>query len=224
LNTLIFDTAASLEIVVLDADGRIFASAVENAGVHSAFLFDDIKKLLARAGIKVSDIDLIAVGIGPGSFTGVRIAVSAARALAQALAAPLVGVSTHDIYAASVAARDGEAVLVAFDAKKNRVFGSLFLTKDGLPLVIVPPGDYHIDELLKKCPVSVVVYAAGNGAERYRKEICGFLKNPQIIANGFTPDGEKISAIVKREAAKGDRCGDVVPFYARKPDVELPKG
>jgi len=220
LNILIFDTAAPLEIIVLDAGGNVFVSAVENTGTHSAFLFDNIKKLLAQAGIEISDIELIAVGTGPGSFTGVRIAVSTARALAQALAAPLVGVGTHDIYAMSVAARNGEAVLVAFDAKKGRVFGSLFLAENNSLIEVVPPGDYSIDELLKKCPA--VVYAVGNGVERYREEICGFLKNPHIIANDFMPDGEKISAIVRKESAKRNRYEDVVPFYARKPDAELP--
>ncbi|MCL1910824.1 MAG: tRNA (adenosine(37)-N6)-threonylcarbamoyltransferase complex dimerization subunit type 1 TsaB [Leptospirales bacterium] len=225
MNTLIFDTASPLEIIVLDAAGRVFVSAVENSGAHSAFLFDNIKKLFLRAGISISDIGLIGVGAGPGSFTGIRVAVSAARALAQALAVPLVGVATHDIYAASVAASDGEAVLVAFDAKKNRVFGSLFLAENASLSVIVPPGDYLIDELLKKCPAgSAAVYAVGDGAGKYREEICGFLKNPQIIANDFMPDGGKISALINKESAKGGSYGDVLPFYARKPYVKAPIG
>ena len=63
----------------------------------------------------------------------------------------------------------------------------------------------------------------GNGADKYHKEICGFLKNQPIITNNLIFDGEKISGIANRKLIEGSRYEDIVPFYARKPDAELLK-
>ncbi len=93
-------------------------------------LFDNIDAALAGAGISATDLQLIGVGIGPGSFTGIRIAVSTARMLAQVLSIPLAGLSSPLIYAASMEALPGEYLMTAFDAKKGRVFGALY-RRDG---------------------------------------------------------------------------------------------
>lgn len=99
MNTLIIDTSTSLSILALSVNNKTF-SITENAGIsHSTTMFSSISKLFAGIGASINDVELIATGIGPGSFTGVRIAVSTARMFAQLLKTPLVGVQSHDFFA-----------------------------------------------------------------------------------------------------------------------------
>lgn len=223
MNILIFDTATSLESIILYTGGTVRTTVKDAGANHSAFLFDNIKALLDEAAIGISSINAIGVGIGPGSFTGIRIAVSTARMLAQVLNIPLIGIKTHDMFALSAADDDASFVLVAFDAKKNRVFGALYSVLNGKILEVVPAGDYTIDELLVPCPPEARLYAAGNGAQKYYEQITARIKNT-ILRKELRLNGEKISDMII-EKLKKDISHDynsVVPFYARKPDAVSP--
>jgi tRNA threonylcarbamoyl adenosine modification protein YeaZ len=96
---------------------------------HTTRLLPLVEELLGRAGMSFDDLDRVAVGIGPGTFTGLRIGIATARALAQARALPLVGVSTlHSLaYGAEVALADGhaiETVVPTLDARRGEVFAA----------------------------------------------------------------------------------------------------
>lgn len=97
---LAFDTSAAHVAAVLLRDGAIVAAAREDMAKGQAErLMPLLEEVLAKAGAHWSDLDAIAVGIGPGNFTGIRIAVSAARGLALALGKPAIGVSTLEAQA-----------------------------------------------------------------------------------------------------------------------------
>ena len=93
---------------------------------HSVTLLDTINRCLDTLGLAPGDLNCLGVGVGPGSFTGIRIAVTTARMLAQVLGIPLVGIQTHLLYAVSVRGGRGDNIMIAFDAKKGRVFGALY--------------------------------------------------------------------------------------------------
>jgi tRNA threonylcarbamoyladenosine biosynthesis protein TsaB len=226
LNILIFDTATTLETVILHSGKETLMVSEPVASGHAATLFTNIGSLFEKAGLSMKDIEALAVGTGPGSFTGARIAVSTARMLAQIHSIPLVGMKTHDMYALSVSAEYPSQILVAFDAKKNRVFGALYRRESGTadPAVILPPGDYPVEGLISACDMSAPLYSAGDGALRYRDELLAAVRDLRELPD-FRPDGEKIAQAVMSELKKNAHrhYSEVVPFYARKSDAEIAK-
>lgn len=124
--TLAFDTCLDKMYVVLKQDNRILASKIvlnQDNKYHSAFLISTIQKVLSTNNIKPQDINLIAVNIGPGSFTGIRACVTVARVMAQQLDCKAVGISSLEILS-KISTKNP---LVALDARKN----SAYLYYDG---------------------------------------------------------------------------------------------
>lgn len=145
---LALDTAqADCSAVVYDcASGSVIGRCVETIGKgHAERMMAVIDAALTEAGIKPQDVDRIAVNIGPGSFTGVRIGVAAARALALAVKAECVGVSSL----ASIAyqhrmARPDSPVMATLDARRGEAFAQVF-DADGTPLT--EPAAHAYDDL-----------------------------------------------------------------------------
>jgi len=117
------------------AAGKTLSAVTETIGKgHAERLMAIIDEALAKAGLQLQAIDRIAVVIGPGSFTGIRVGVAAARGLALALGRESVGVTTLEILARSyLAAHPGRPVVAAMDAKRNEVYTQAF-SADGQPL------------------------------------------------------------------------------------------
>lgn len=124
--TLAFDTCLDKMYAVLKKDGEILASkVVENTGnkYHSAFLISTLQEIMYSNDVKPQDVNLIAVNIGPGSFTGIRACVTVARVMAQQLDCKAVGVSSLEILSRLA----DKNPLVALDARKD----SAYLYYDG---------------------------------------------------------------------------------------------
>lgn len=124
--TLAFDTCLDKMYVVLKQDNRILTSKIvlnQDNKYHSAFLISTIQEVLSTNNIKPQDINLIAVNIGPGSFTGIRACVTVARVMAQQLDCKAVGISSLEILS-KISTKNP---LVALDARKN----SAYLYYDG---------------------------------------------------------------------------------------------
>ncbi|PID36053.1 MAG: tRNA (adenosine(37)-N6)-threonylcarbamoyltransferase complex dimerization subunit type 1 TsaB [Rhodobacterales bacterium] len=123
---LAFDTsAAHCAAVLLQGDRLRSARFAEMARGQAEALFPMLEAVLAEAGAGWSDLDAIAVGIGPGNFTGLRIAVSAARGLALSTGKPAIGVSALEVQA------DSPPCLASLDAKRGRHYVQAF--PDGTP-------------------------------------------------------------------------------------------
>lgn len=124
--TLAFDTCLDKMYAVLKKDGEILTSkVVENTGnkYHSAFLISTLQEIMSLNDVKPQDVNLIAVNIGPGSFTGIRACVTVARVMAQQLDCKAVGVSSLEILSRLA----DKNPLVALDARKD----SAYLYYDG---------------------------------------------------------------------------------------------
>ena len=229
MNTLVIDTASNLEIVAARS-GTITAEASEFVGAsHSLALLDNVERCLKKLGLSIRDMDCIGVGIGPGSFTGIRIAVATGRMLAQLLGKPLVGIKTQLLYAVTVNASINDNILIAFDAKKSRVFGALYRKSDDAlhPAEIVPPGDYDIQKLLNSIDQARPTYLIGSGIEKYGDIIQHTIGKRMVLA-GYIPDGKNMCDLITQSYRESpEQFADynrVVPFYARKSDAEAAKG
>ena len=116
------------------ADGEILGQYFQNNGLtHSRTLLSMTESLLENLGVAANDIDLIAVARGPGSFTGVRIGVSAAKGLAWGLDKPVCGVSTLEAMAYQTLVPDA-VICPVMDARRGQVYNALFRWEDGKPV------------------------------------------------------------------------------------------
>lgn len=125
---LAFDTAAAHCAAVVVQGGKTLAARIEPMAKGQAErLFPLLEEVMAEAGLAWNDLDAIAVGKGPGNFTGIRISVSAARGLALSLGVPAIGVSRLDAMAFGT---DGPCTAV-IDARQNRLYVQAF--QNGTP-------------------------------------------------------------------------------------------
>ena len=132
---LAMESSAKAASVALVRDGVLIAQSLQCSGLtHSRTLLPMAEDLMKNADIRMSDVDLFAVSHGPGSFTGVRIGVSAVKGLAWAAQKPATGVSTLEAMAWNgMAAGEGSLICCVMDARRNQVYNALFEIRDGRP-------------------------------------------------------------------------------------------
>ena len=129
--TLAFETSAKAASVALTENGKLLGESYQNTGLtHSQTLMVMAEDLLKQCGKTVSDITAVAVAEGPGSFTGVRIGVAAAKGLSWGGQIPCYGVSTLEAMAESLGVWEGH-ICACMDARRNQVYNALFLVDNG---------------------------------------------------------------------------------------------
>ena len=214
------DTATSATAVALRlADGTLSEARDDPpAGAHPGHatrLLGMAAELLAGAGIGPRDIDRIAIGSGPGAFTGLRVGVATARGLAQSLAAELVAVPSLAALARTGPA--GRPLLAVIDARRGEVFAAPFASPEGpqlAPAAVLAPE--RAGELAGEDAVAV-----GDGARRYRAELeAAGLE----VAPDDAPEHLLRAVAICELGLELDPAGafqDVVPDYLRRPDAEL---
>ncbi len=238
-----FDTATSASTAALRLDGGATSEARDDPPPgahpgHATRLLELARELLLDAGIGWRALTRIAVGVGPGTFTGLRVGIASARALAQSLEVPVVGVSSlralaQAAYGAELRGADGlgaELLLAVIDARRGEVFAAAYQRgKDGLARELVPalalaPAQLggllaRAEEALDGTPSRWL--ALGDGALRFRDE----LALPGVEMVGEESRLHRVSAAAICElgelvaAPQGD--AQVVPDYRRRPDAEL---
>jgi tRNA threonylcarbamoyladenosine biosynthesis protein TsaB len=225
LNILLLDTSTELEIVAIETEGDIHDMTGEVEVSHSRTLFERIDRCLKSASLGIREVDLFAVGLGPGSFTGIRIAVTTARMLARVNGSALVGLESPELFALG-ASRGHKQVLVAFDARKKRVFGALYARGNGGLEKILSPGDYPMEQVCRQVDLEKSCLALGSGSLRYR-DILERECPPVEILHPFQPGlADAFKEARDRFRQDGDAALDVtrvLPCYRRKSDAEIMK-
>ncbi len=232
-----FDTATPATAVALRlADGTTLRARDDPAPGerpgHTARLLPLADDLLAQAGVGWSALQRIAVGVGPGTFTGLRVGVATARGLAQSLGVEVVGVGTLEVLArAALRAAVGEGeqqphVLAAIDARRGEAFAAAWgAESDGPPRELTPPRALAPADLAA-LPARTGVdgagpwLAVGDGALRFREHL-------EAIAVAVPEDASplhRVDAGVVCELALDAPAGAleaVLPDYRRRPDAEI---
>lgn len=167
LRILALESSAKAASCAISENGRLLASYFQNNGLtHSKTLLPMAESLLASCGLTMKDIDLIAVAKGPGSFTGIRIGVAAAKGLMWGAEKHGAGVSTLEAMAWGCICMEGSVICAAMDARRGQIYNALFEIKDGKPLRLCQDRALAVTELaeeLKKDGRSVFV--VGDGAQ-----------------------------------------------------------
>ncbi|MBN8866943.1 MAG: tRNA (adenosine(37)-N6)-threonylcarbamoyltransferase complex dimerization subunit type 1 TsaB [Solirubrobacterales bacterium] len=220
-----FDTATDDTVVAaMDGDRLVFEESVPPADrrpVHSQALLD-LSGRAAEALGGWDEVERIAVGVGPGTFTGIRIGIATAAGLATTTGIPAVGVSTLTALAHSIASRaEAERLMPLVDARRGEVFGCLH---DGAGEPLEEPfvcGPEELAERLREGALGgAAPLAAGPGAVRFRDE---------LLRAGFEtePDGSPVHRLDGRPFCELGAAADPVgpetlkPLYLRIPDAQL---
>ena len=131
MKILAFDTSTfTASAAVLDGRDVLAESSAVLRATHSERLLPLVDEVLARSGVPLDAIERIAVGVGPGSFTGVRLGLATAKGLALATGIPLVGVTSLAALAASAWCHEGP-LLATIDARRDEVYAAFFLPRAG---------------------------------------------------------------------------------------------
>jgi tRNA threonylcarbamoyladenosine biosynthesis protein TsaB len=192
--TLAFDTATSAATSALVRDGDVLAEGVSRA----VRILADAEELLEQANAKPRDVQQLVVGTGPGSFTGVRMGLAAARSLAFALELPLAGVSTLDALAAGA-----PGCLPVIDAGRREIF----TLADSRPVALAP-GELRLE------PGTLCV---GDGALRYREVLEALGAEVPPRESELHLPRARFHAQLATEFVEPDA---VEPLYLRLPDAE----
>lgn len=217
---LAFDCAGSALSVALGQDGRLLAARREDRlRGHGERLFGVIGALLTETGLGYDDVDLIAVTRGPGSFTGLRIGLAAARGLGLAGGQPIVAVTSFDLAAASLSDdhRRQHQVVAVIDSKRQELFVEIRTTEERQALAPFAAAPEHLDALLPSGPLLLCGDGAAKAAEALRA------KGREIV---LPPDAMQLDArhlLPLAAAADLTQLPPVSPLYLRPPDVTLPK-
>lgn len=235
-----FDTSTSATAVALrTVDGRTTQARDDPAAGahpgHATRLLEMARELLAAAEVSWRQIDRIAVGVGPGTFTGLRVGVATARGLAQSLSAELVGVLSlralaAGAFAADPAAAEGCApatVLAVIDARRGEVFAAAYESGEDGPRELTAPRALAPERLAEVVAETQDVLgerrpwlAVGDGAVRFRSQ----LESAGIAVPQDSSPLQQVSAAAVCElavSAQATSLHALAPDYRRRPDAEL---
>ncbi|HKS79625.1 MAG TPA: tRNA (adenosine(37)-N6)-threonylcarbamoyltransferase complex dimerization subunit type 1 TsaB [Gaiellaceae bacterium] len=197
--TLAFDTATAVATSALvDTGPNGHLEVLGERCSRAQTLLEDVDALLRQAGAHPSELDRLAVGVGPGSFTGVRIGLAVARGVALSLELPGAGVSTLAALAAGA-----PGALPVVDAKRREVFTLL----DGEPRVLAP----------QELPVAAGTVCVGDGAKRYRALLEEHGADVPADEDECHLPRARFHAALAGEAGPVD---ELEPLYLRVPDAD----
>jgi len=226
MHVLALDTATEACSVALLIDaaadgrgGRLVESFKIAPRRHAELVLPMVESVLAEAGLRLTAIDAIAVGRGPGAFTGVRLAIAMAQGLALGAGRPVVAVSTLATLAQGAVGRDakpGDRVLALIDARMGEVYAGAFLVgNDGL---VAPDGDEAVcaPAALAAPAGDVIVVGSGWGAHR-EAFLAHWGRAPRAADPDALPRASDLARLAARDFAKGLAvdAAAVRPVYLR---------
>ena len=190
---------------------------------HAETLVPSIQFLCAQARIELAEIGAIAVDVGPGLFTGLRVGVATAKAMASALRVPMVGVSSLDLLAFEVR-RTSRRIISVVDARRGEVFYAFYRQ--------VPAGVQRLSDMRCGTPEELCseiqatgeeCLAVGDGALRYADQLCDLIRVEIEDAGCAYPSPSALVQLAHARALREDfvNAWDLQPVYLRKADAEV---
>lgn len=200
-------------------DGRVAAHEADfKANGATEVLVPMLARVLDRAGLKIADIERLAVTVGPGHFTGLRAGLAVARGLALATGLPVVPATTLDVVASATpaTARAGKRLLVALDSKRAEPYLQMFdaqLSSLGPPLSMTPAA------FAATVPAGDPVAVVGDAAVPLVDALSQAGISASLLDGALRPDAAALAILA---ASRQPGSGDIRPFYLHPPAIKAP--
>lgn len=206
-------------LALIEGDTVLVETTMECVNPRSSTLLTEIAKTLDQAGYTIRDMDLLAVTIGPGSFTGIRVGMASMKGLAYATKTPLIGVDSLSALAYPLLYRS-TPVLVAIDARKSELYAALYDENGSL---ISGPAVWGPDDLLVTVSTHGPVIATGDGIGAFADSLKEKLGNRVLITD---PEYWVIKASIVAKIALKQRqhvplLHTLEPMYLKRPSVRV---
>jgi len=218
--TLALDTATGVCTVGLVRDGQILAEySVSNGLTHSEGLMPQLDQMFARTGIKKEETDRIAVSIGPGSFTGLRIGLAAAEAMAYAWHCGICGVNTLEAMAYNIPV-EGVTLAPVLDAQKGNFYTAFYAWKGGELQTLQPVEMVGADALLQQLQSFGTPVMLMGECHKLKQRVlpAGISVAPDPLR---LPKASSVAlAAEKMDALEGEGVFSLRPYYIRKSEAE----
>ena len=206
------DTAVDSAIVCVSENGEVLQSALNSQQKdHASWLHNAIRMVMMQSGRVLSDLDAIAVSIGPGSYTGLRVGLSAAKGLCYGLKKPLITIGTLEIMANAVEKNIADYICPVIDARRMEIYMALY---DGQLHQLMPPSAMIVESnsfmtILEKGKIMF----SGNAINKLQSIIV----HPNAIFNTFPVHAKHISQLSAHyfEANKFDNLAYTEPLYIK---------
>lgn len=226
MRIIAIDSATSCGGIAILEDHQILASLVLNVKkTHSERLLKNIDYLLKECDLQIGDMDVVAVSIGPGSFTGIRIGMACAKGLAYSTGKPLVGVSLLEALALRNAER-GILICPVLDARRNEIFGAAYKRDEETRKMteILPGRAEPLEKFLENIKEKALF--CGDGAMKF-KDVIEKVSGERAIfapANRNLPSAVEIAMLGLERLSLGetDDIKALSPLYLRAHDARLP--
>ena len=224
---LAFETSAKAASVALLQDGKLLAESYQNTGLtHSQTLMVMAQDMLKQCSVNVNDLDAVAVAAGPGSFTGVRIGVAAAKGLAWGGEKPCYGVSTLESMALGLGAFEG-TVCPVMDARRSQVYNALFAAAGGQLSRLEEDRAISLEELAQELQTAPQpIFLVGDGSEltyRTLKDRVPGLVLPPEYRMHQRASGVALAAMAAAARGESGDAASMQPNYLRLSQAEREK-
>lgn len=223
---LAIETATPAQSVALAEDDRLLAElSYEAQGHRGGLLLPAVDQVLKKAGVAARDLDAVAVSVGPGSFTGLRVGLATAKGLALGAGAALVGVSTLEALAEGYA-HANVTLCALLDAYRGEVYMAVFRRK-GNALERLSPDTVLAPEAVQTALADVEgpVHLIGNGAARYRERLRAALGERACVTDEglcAVPSAAVVARLGFRQFAGGNKPdAEAAPIYLRRAEAEV---
>lgn len=222
MKILAVDTSSKICAVAILEDNKVIDEIkLDNGKTHSENLMPIIKEILDKNNLTLKDMNLIAVSVGPGSFTGIRIGIATIKPMAEVYNLPVASVTSLETLARNIENKEKDFTIISvIDARNNQVYAGFFDTEYNLKEDEIAE---DIDEVLKKAGKYSKIIFVGDGAIIHKEKIEENLKDRNII---FTKENNQ-SAIntgkigYKKFLEKNLKNADtILPIYLRKSQAE----
>lgn len=226
MKVLSMDTSTRRISLAVSSGGQTLATKVAlSPNLMESNMIPNIDRVLRKAGQKMGDIDVVVVGLGPGSFTGLRVGLATAKGLAFAGGARVLGVSSLDALAYAVRRR-AKSICVITDARRQRVYHAGYESDGVLPRKIVPDRLCSLPRVLETLNNGAII--VGDAVGLYRQEIEQFAKDRDIQVTMappgiWAPRAKNLAAVAANRLASQefDDQERILPCYLYADDCQV---
>lgn len=227
MKILAFDTSSE-NLILAFCEGEAEWAEYElpaSSAKHSEALMPAIEDLLKKNKASVEDLDAVAVGLGPGSFTGLRIGTTCAKMIGYSSGARLIGISTLEIIARNLFFKNKGRIAVMLDARRSQVYGAVYESSRSKFSCVQAPALLGLDQFLSKVKGPAIWTGAASSVEK--EKILAFGKNRFQVADPHllnpSASGLAEASVFYYQKKKFTKPKDLTPLYLRPKDCNATK-